>query len=448
MSKNEISISAWTPPTNGWVRAYNGKEITEKIFYEDFRTEKRYQEYRDCGFDEMLFAGETKYVGEPFETSELKMMLDLCAKCDIKAVVFDERILSLTVKAQKNIIGEFFDSESAFDDFLRDCIKDYTNHPAFCGVSVIDEPFIAKKEILHEIARAMKRVCPQAVVHTCFNPLFCVAGGNMEEVVLGKGKDSFDAYGNYIDAMSIPELGYFCYDDYPFKFWEGLPLEPKFIKTMQFVSRRCQKNNLPYHMAIQSYAGNTVDKKGNDRMMDEADLNWQANLALGFGAKKIYYYTYWRFQTRGGINRPDIAIMNDDGTKILYEEAQRNNALIRRIFAEIGEYSYDKSQLLGNAEGNATLEEFVSEDVGLIQDYAVGSPVLVNSMTNGDKKAYMFFNCENPHIKKVNRVRVTLKDVKSEYNLLVRGRRMTVKAENGEIILALEPGQAVWILDM
>lgn len=448
MAKNEISISAWTPPINGWIRAYNGKEITEKIFIEDFRTEKRYKEYRDCGFDEMLFAGETEYLGEPFETSELKMMLDLCEKCDIKAIVFDKRILSLTVKAQEHIIGEFYQSEEEFDEFLRDCIKDYKDHPAFKGVAIIDEPTIKKKGVIHEMARAMKRVCPKAVVHTCFNPLFCVCGGPMEEVYLGKGKDSYDAYGNYIDAMSCQELGYFCYDDYPFKFTEGLPLEPQFIKTMQFVSRRCKKNNLPYEMAIQSYSPNVVDNHGNERLLDEADLNWQANLALGFGAKKIYYYTYWRFQTRGALVRPDTAIMNDDGTKILYDEAQRNNALIRRIFAEIGDYSYDSSQVLGSAENNAALKDFVSEELGVFDAYQVDAPVLVNRMKKDGTSAYMLFNCEDPHIKKINRVTVTFKDIKPEYELLVRGRKMKMTANNGKLDFALEPGEAVWILGL
>lgn len=448
MNKNVIEISAWTPPINGWIRAYDGKQITERKFIEDFRTLERYKEYKDCGFDEMIFAGENGYTGEDYASSDLKKMLDLCEKSGVKAVVFDKRILSLTVKAKENIIGELFETEEELEAFLRDCLKDYKNHPAFKGVSVIDEPVIAKKGVMHEIAKAMKKVCPEALVHTCFNPLFCVAGGPMEEVYLGKGKDSFDAFGNYIDAMSVPELGYYCYDDYPFKFWEGLPLEPKFIRTMQFAVRRIQKNGLPFHMAIQSYANNVKDSNGNTRLLDEADLNWQSNLALGFGAKKIYYYTYWRFQTRGALVAPDTAIMDDDGSKMLYDEAQRNNALIKRIFAEIGDLNYESSQLLGSAENNAALEDFVSEDLGIISDYSVDFPVLVNAMTNGEKTAYMLFNCADPHVKRVNRVQVQLNNVRPDYEIMIRGRKMKIAAENGKLNFALEPGEAVWLFGL
>ena len=280
----------------------------------------------------------------------------------------------------------------------------------------------------------------------CFNPLFCVDGGPMQEVVLGPGKDSYDAFGNYIDSMSIPELGYYLYDDYPFKFWENLPLEPKYIKTMQFASRRIQKNNLPFHIALQSYTGNICDRQGNPRKLDEADFNWQANHALGFGAKKIYYYTYWRFQTRSSFVRPDTAIMDDDGSKIYYEEVQRTNALIKRVFKHVYDLNYVNSQLLGDASGNAALEEFVSEDLGVIKDYSVDAPVLVNHMSNGNKNAYMLFNCQDPFVKKINRLAIKLAEPKSEYQLLVRGRKMSVKSTEGKVNLSLEPGEAIWIL--
>lgn len=448
MEKDQFIVSAWTPPHDGKIDARRDGVTYEMKDVGDNRTLARYQEYKDCGFDEMLFSGENKYRGEPYETSDLKFMLDLCEQCKLKACVYDQRILGLTVNAKTHIIGELFDSEKALDEFLTECVKDYKNHPAFMGVEVIDEPFIGKKDVMRELVVAMKRVLPTAVVHTCFNPLFCVYGGPMQEIVLGPGKDPYDAFGNYIDAMSIPELGYYCYDDYPFKYTEGFPLEPKFIKTMQFVARRCIKNALPFHMGMQSYSPGVKDRQGNYRILDEADFNWQANLALGFGMKKAYYYTYFRFQTRGAIQAPDIAIMDDDGTRILYDEAQRTIALMKRIYKYIYDLTYESSQLLGSAEGNAALDEFVSEELGVIDSYSVDSPVLVNRMSDGNRNAYMLFNCADPHVKKINRLSVKFKDVKPEYELLVRGRKMSIEATDGEVNLALEPGEAVWVLNL
>ena len=70
MQKETIQIAAYTPPPNGTVTVDGAVVHT----YESFQTIER---YRDCGFTEILFAGEDKYTGELFETSKLKKMLDI-----------------------------------------------------------------------------------------------------------------------------------------------------------------------------------------------------------------------------------------------------------------------------------------------------------------------------------------------------------------------------------
>ncbi|MBR3863514.1 MAG: hypothetical protein IKJ19_00135 [Clostridia bacterium] len=450
MSKSKIIISAFTPPPNGLINARKDGKVYASKFIEDFQTIERYQEYKDCGFDEMLFAGEDKYIGEEYQTSKLKKMLDLCEKCGIKAVVFDERIVAMTVKTQNSIIGELFDSEQELDDYLRECVKDYKDHPAFYGVSIIDEPFIAKVDVVHQFAKAMKRVLPNAFVHTCFNPLSCVEGGPMQSVVLGEGKTGYEAYGNYIDKMSVPELGYWGYDDYPFKWWEGCSMVEKYVTTMQFVSLRCKKNNLPFHMTIQSYANNTVDRKGNPKTLTQGHFNWLANLALGFGAKKIYYYTYWRFSTRSKLDQPDVAIMNEDGSKIFYNEVKNTNQLIKKTFEEIGEYDYVASQLLNSYNGNDSTKNLVSTDLGVIAEYSSDAPLLLNKLQRSDGKAiYMLQNLRHPEDNELNKVRLVFNKNKDPFTALVNGEKVVVNNNNERALLfALEPGEAVWFLDL
>lgn len=442
MSDYKIEISAFTPPPHGYIKAKDGK-----MFLEDFRTKERYQQYRDCGFDEIMFSGETKYQGEDYEISSLKRMLDLSAECDLSALVFDERILSLSVKAQNNVIGEIFKNEKELDAFIEDCVKEYRHHPAFGGFVIVDEPMVGKSEVLREIADSARRVVPEAFVHTCFSPLMCIYGGSLMDEYFGKADDPWEAYANYIDKTSIESLGYWGFDSYPFKYWEKKPMDDKFLRCMQFVSKRCQKNQLPFHMTIQSYAKAKKDSWGNDRLLDEADLNWQANVALGFGAKKIYYYTYWRFTTRLKLVADDIAIMDDDGSKILYDETQRNNALIRRIFKEVGGAQYVASQLLTAEHDNPATDELVSEDLGIIASYQATAPVLVNKLQDSEKDIYMFLNARDPHDKVLNQVNIQFKNPKETYLLLVDGRKMVVEGKE-ELTLSLKPGEAVWFLDL
>ena len=56
MQKETIQIAAYTPPPNGTVTVDGAVVHT----YESFQTIERYREYRDCGFTEILFAGEDK----------------------------------------------------------------------------------------------------------------------------------------------------------------------------------------------------------------------------------------------------------------------------------------------------------------------------------------------------------------------------------------------------
>lgn len=448
MSNSKPLISAFTPPPNGWIHARKDGKIYDKKFIEDFRTVERYKEYKACGFDEIIFAGEDKYVGEEYSTSQLKKMLDTAHEADLKAIVFDERILSATVRAQSQLVGELFESEDQLDDFIRECVKDYSLHPAFYGVSIIDEPFIAKKKVIHDIAKAFKRVLPSAFVHTCFNPLSCVEGGPMQEVVLGPGKNGYDAYGKYIDAMSVPELGYFGYDDYPFKWWEGVPAVEKYVTTMQFVARRCLKNDIPFHMTIQSYAGNSVDKKGKRYDLTQGHFDFLVNLALGFGVEKLYYYTYWRFSTRSKLDAPDLAIMNEDGSKNWYDQVQKSNTLFRKTREHLEGFKYVDSEYFSAPMGSPVVKDFVSHPLKVFSEVESDFPLLFNKFEKDTSTLYMLQNMASPYEKKYNQLHLKFIKPRTSVDAIVNGRRKSVIVHNNELLFILAPGEAVWFFDL
>ena len=67
----ELELSAFIPPPNGRLEKSGVVE-----WGTDFRTYDRYVEYKNCGFTDIMLAGEDKYEGEPYETSDIKMLLD------------------------------------------------------------------------------------------------------------------------------------------------------------------------------------------------------------------------------------------------------------------------------------------------------------------------------------------------------------------------------------
>ena len=147
-----MPIVGFTAPPNGTLEI----DHVKSYIGQDFRTKERYAEYKECGFSQILFSGEDKYLGEPFETSDLKRMLDNAAACGLQAIVFDERIMALTVQGKNSVVEEMFGgSREKLFSFVKDCLSAYRHHPAFYGVSVVDEPQVGKAQVLKEVIDAV-----------------------------------------------------------------------------------------------------------------------------------------------------------------------------------------------------------------------------------------------------------------------------------------------------
>lgn len=147
-------------------------------------------------------------------------MLDLAQETGLGAIVFDERLLRLTVQAKRRIVGELFGTKKEFFKFVAQCLSDYCSHPAFRGVSVVDEPMVGAAGVIKDICAAVHAAQPHAFVHTCFLP-FIQDRGRIEGA-FGKGyKDCWAAYRNYIRKMAESGIGYYGFDAYPFGMWEG-----------------------------------------------------------------------------------------------------------------------------------------------------------------------------------------------------------------------------------
>ena len=438
MQKETIQISAYTPPPNGTVTVDGVTAHT----YESFQTIERYREYRDCGFTEILFAGEDKYTGEPFETSKLKKMLDTAAEADLKAVVFDERLLSLTVKAKQSIVQEFFGGDKQkFYAYVRDCMREYAAHTAFYGISVLDEPKYDKRNVFAELCDAVYAACPDCFIMTCLLP--CIQDQGLAENAFGTDvSDRWGAYRRYLAAFAS-SLGYVHYDCYPFGFWEGKNIVAhKFIRNMQEAACEANACRVPFHMTVQSFSSGEHDEL---RHLDGQDLSWQTHLALGFGASKIYYFTYWRFCTRE-TGKFTSAIMDDDGTKLMYDAAQANNKLVQDTARYVSGYVYESSDVIAGGHGNDSTEDLLVTPNAYLHNCRAQSDVLVNTLKRGGDTALMLLNLRDPYEKYANAVHIEFVRKREEIHIVKGGELLTVQTQNNALDVLLEPGEAIWIL--
>lgn len=440
MQKETTQIAAYTPPPNGTVTVDGAMVHT----YESFQTIERYREYRDCGFTEILFAGEDKYTGELFKTSKLKKMLDMAADTDLKAVVFDERLLSLTVNAKQSILQEFFGGDKQkFYAYVRECMREYAEHSAFYGISVLDEPKYDKRNVFAELCAAMHAAYPKCFVMTCLLP--CIQDQGLAENAFGTGvSDRWGAYRRYLAAFAS-SLGYVHYDCYPFGFWEGKNVVAhKFIRNMQEAALTAKTCGVPFHMTVQSFSSGEHDEL---RRLSGQDLSWQTNLALGFGASKIYYFTYWRFCTRSAANYTS-AIMEDDGTKLLYDAAQANNKLVQDTARYVSGYVYESSDIIAGGHSNDSTEDLLVTPNAFFKNCRAQSDVLVNTLKNDTDIAVMLLNLRDPYEKYANAVHIEFTQKREEIRIVKGGELLTVQTQNNALDILLDPGEAVWILGL
>ena len=227
--------------------------------------------------------------------------LDLAAKYKIGVYVSDSAIL--------NKIGK----ETVTAEELAIEVAKYSDHPAYCGLYLIDEPktpyYMAnhRNNFLSEYA-VMSPLLQQELGVDCYTNLFPIHE-------FDKNKEAYEQYvQDFIDTLQPQKL---IFDFYPFdKFREGKM--DVFFWNMDVVRDAAQKRDLPYWGAIQAGAQWNDDSAYFDSETpyypNKSQFDWSVNAHLAFGVQGLIYFpliqplayayaesTPWDFERNGMI---------------------------------------------------------------------------------------------------------------------------------------------------
>ena len=352
MKETKIHKYGYSSPTDGTY------EIDGKTFSveQDFRTKEKYREYKEVGFDTLLLQGNDPYLGEPFETSQTKKNMDMAWNVGIeRVIIFDKRINDLS-HTEGGLVGKgkLFATNEELQNILQEYIKDYSKHPAFLGVMLIDEPSYKCFKAIGQIESAIQAIDNKIFCQCNLLPL---ARGT-ERSFCEDWKDiSFpDAYKKYLDdfCKTVPQ-GNLIMDTYPIREENeaGKFIVPFHFSCLQIFHDTAKRHGWRTTRVLQSTAMYN-DKTWKFRMLNEKTLAYQYHTALAFGASEISYFTYWRKQC----NKTDFefypdktAFISQNGEKTLVYYAVQ--ALHRRYadFEEIlCRYKYENSTFFGSDE--------------------------------------------------------------------------------------------------
>lgn len=431
---------AYICPTPGEYTDENG---THQI--EDQRTVENFQKYKDCGFDTLMLLGNDKYAGEDFETSDLKKTLDMAEEVGLKVIVFDNRLYTLSEKKEA-ILGTEFATDEALVEYVRECMAPYMDHPAFYGVSLVDEPYYNQFVALSQLIWAIKEVDPDIYTHTVLHPYAdwlsqddYSGNGNTED---GTAEDYASYISNYL-AMS--KENYVGYDNYPFMSDEHGGLWATYYENMQIAVKKAALYDASVTLSVQSFGSNNG---GSWREVEEDDIRFQGYSALGLGVKNLVYYTYYMFPDNGSGSTTQ-AIVDNDGTNILYDEVQRVNGELQKLAKVMLHFDYVKANFsYPSGMEKPKLFETVQNDV--LDGATVVSQTqatMVSQMydsANG-RTGYMVMNASDTAENKSNTVTLKFDDCLYA-TIYVKGVPQTVSLRNRMLELTVESGEGVFVI--
>jgi hypothetical protein len=227
-----------------------------------------------------------------------KSILDACQKHGLKYLPADGRLLSKQP------------SDPMFAANLDSVIADYSKHPALGGYFLTDEPGPDAFPLLGAVNQYLLKKDPERLPFINMLPTY---------VPPGYLSVSYEEYIERFCKEVKPRL--LCYDFY--SLFEGQE-RPGYFANMEIIRKRGLKYDIPMGFIFQT------TPHGTYRDPSETDLRWQVNTALAYGAKALFYFTYFT-PTDKEANFHN-GILDPSGKRTPhYDMAKRINAELKKI---------------------------------------------------------------------------------------------------------------------
>ena len=334
-----------------------------------------------------------------------------------------------------------FTSQEEINEYVANRMAIYKNFPAFYGLRLKDEPTYQQFTALGQVYRAIKACMPECFVLVNLLPYYDSESSFAENYASLSTEQSYRAYLNgWIDASAA---NYLMTDSYPIR--ALLSEQTDHLFGLQIIAEICAQRNLQFHLVTQSY------KTGNYRNLTEADILWQINLAMAFGADCISYYRYSTPNDGGEIS---ALVGNDGTTTVIYDAVKSMHSAMQEIAPELLDYEYVKLNVYGK-----TSSSHVSELKKSTLTHIVGATVnntkvslVITELTDGNgRTGYMIVNAVSTATMGLYSsnltsltatVNLAFADGVSEYKKIVNGA--LVSCQNTSFTLGA--GEAVFII--
>jgi hypothetical protein len=231
---------------------------------------QRFREIAEAGI-EILVPGNGIFTSE----QNLKA-LNLAQQVGIRIIPVDLRV----IKAGSN------QDNSIDTTLIKEVVNDYKNHPALAGYLIKDEPAAGMFPSLKKFTEQFRKEDP------FHEPTINLLPSYGSPVQLGI--DNYQAYiASYIATV---KPGLLSYDNYALR--EGITWYNPWYADLAVVREETKKSRIPYIVFIQSEG-----IKNGLRVPNRAEILWQINTALAYGAHGVGWFCYWTPESDQGFQQ-------------------------------------------------------------------------------------------------------------------------------------------------
>ncbi len=455
----EFTMFAYNPMCDDWYQRNGVRYYLD----ESQATIENLQKYVDCGFNylfvDWVFQENALEESYNFETTKMKKVMDMAHELGLKCFVYQPQIHSLSnfdethinpEKAATDKENKYFNSQEEINAYVAKTLVGLKDHPAFDGVSLIDEPRFSKFQAISETYQAVKAAAPDAYV--MLNLLPFAENSNMHlDLYCGSLEYSAEeAYKKYLDLYYEKvgkDLGYLMYDDYPIL--EGGVL-PTFLYNNSVVSDFCAEKGLTRTTVYQSCS------YSNRRGAAAADIHFQMNIGMAFGNKSYSYYTYYPLINSGDpVDEGDSIVRYSGEANQLYYDIQSITKEMQFNAKALMNFEYKGMQHKIKAPVYSLdyIGRLENDDFQLLKDYTfemklqAGGIVLVTELydAGNDRYGYYVVNITDPQF--TSEAIVELDFGSYEYAQIYQfGQATNICTNGGKLKVSLGSGRGAFIM--
>ncbi len=430
------------------------------------------QLYADAGFNVLFINwGATAY-RSPFEGSLVEKIMDWAGDRNIKCFIYGPfHSLSASheslINPQKADGVNFFASQADLNAYAATELKGVVDHPAFYGVSLIDEAYYTQFDAMGQVYQAVQSVKPGVFCNMNLNPMsyswqamerYCETSYNWVNVdKRTSGFTSAEMEASYVEYLNLyyEKVGKYCgyigYDSYPMLSNASSNFLYPHIRNAQLVAEYCAKYDMRFGHVYQTC------EYSSRRGPDEDEIEWQVNMGLAFGVKDHSYYTYYPVLNSGSLPDEDYTIVNRNGKpNKMYDWVKGLNEDMAVFAKAMAHFEYRDMQYYTKGSVDSSMQKALDivENVGKFDDKLENVAISANGLAlvtelydeeNG-WFGYFVMNATNPYTTVAEQTVTLTFAGYSNAQIYQDGVVKTVALTNGQVTLTLAEAAGAFVI--